>query len=281
MNSFAKIPEGGNPAGVCLDAENLTENQMQEIANKAGFSETAFVSRQSENVFNVRFFTPTKEIDLCGHATIASFSLLASKGIIKEGRYKQRTKAGLLDVEITDGNRVFMNQNLPKILGSLTKKEVSKTLDIKESDTESSLPIEIISTGIPTIIVPLRSLGKLLKIKPDEEKIRRLTDKNNNALLHVFATETKNPESAAHARMFAPGYGIQEESATGMANGALACYMFNHYMIKDPNNLIFEQGYSMQRPSEILGKLKTEGREIKEVIIGGAATIENELEISL
>lgn len=89
LNSFAKINTGGNPAGVVLDAENLSENDMLTIANIVGFFETAFIQKSDKANFKVRFFTPTNEVDICGHATIATFFLLFKKGLIKQGNYSQ------------------------------------------------------------------------------------------------------------------------------------------------------------------------------------------------
>lgn len=279
LSAFAKTSEGGNPAGVCLDADNLSEEQMQKIAAQVGFSETAFVQKSKKADFKVRFFTPTNEIALCGHATIATFSLMFQKGKIPAGKYRQETKAGVLGIEIMANGLVFMNQNPPQYLGVLTKEKIAECLNLKASDIDTRFPVEIVNTGVPTIVVPLSSLETLLRLKPTMKKILDVTKKYQNSLMYVFTRETKSKSSTAHGRMFAPSHGIDEESATGMANGALACYLFKHDLISDPSNLIFEQGYSMNKPSEIFGKLKIDRNEIKEVIIGGTAMLMKELEI--
>lgn len=99
LTAFSKAVNGGNPAGVVLDADFLSEHEMQKIAAEVGFSETAFVQKSENADFKLRFFTPCAEVDLCGHATVAAFYLLAYKGLIEVGEYSQETKAGILKVE--------------------------------------------------------------------------------------------------------------------------------------------------------------------------------------
>jgi PhzF family phenazine biosynthesis protein len=99
LNAFAKTDHGGNPAGVVLDPDSLSAHDMQKVAAKVGFSETAFVKKSNSADFKVVFFTPNGEVDLCGHATIATFYLLANKGIVQAGKYTQETKAGVLKEE--------------------------------------------------------------------------------------------------------------------------------------------------------------------------------------
>lgn len=282
LDSFTKDSEGGNPAGVVLDADNLSEEQMKKIAKKVGFSEIAFVQKSEKADFKVRFFTPAAEVDLCGHATIAAFFLLANKGVIPEGKYTQETKAGILDIEVLGNGTVFMNQVPPQFFEEIDKKEIADSLNISEKEFHSELPIQIVSTGLREIFIPIKNLEILLSIKPNPEKILEISKKHDVVGFHVFTLETKL-NSTAHCRNFAPLYEVPEESATGTANGALACYLFKHGRIKDEqaNDLVFEQGYSVNKPSEILAKLKIENNEIKEIQVGGTATITKEMNIAI
>ena len=125
LNAFSKTHEGGNPAGVALKADTLSESQMLQIANKIGFSETAFVLKSEKADFKVRFFTPNREVDLCGYATIASFSLMANLNLIEEAKYTQETKAGILKIEVQQDKKIFMNQNNPQFFDELNKEEIS------------------------------------------------------------------------------------------------------------------------------------------------------------
>lgn len=282
LNSFAKTPKGGNPAGVVLSANNLTEKQMMVISKKVGFSETAFVQKSNITNFKVRFFTPSDEVNLCGHATIATYYLMWKNGLINSGIYKQETKAGILGIEISNEGTIFMDQNLPQYFEKLGKDKIATSLDISTDYLDEKLPVQIVSTGLKDIMVPIRNLGYLFAIKPDFEKVAKICKENNAIGYHTFTLETKL-KSTAHCRNFAPLYGIPEESATGTSNGALSCYLFKYGRLetKKLDKLVFEQGYSMNKPSEILSKLIVSGDKINRVKIGGKAIISGELKIEV
>ena len=282
LNAFAKTDNGGNPAGVVLDADSLSAYDMQKVAEKVGFSETAFVKKSNNADFKVVFFTPNEEVDLCGHATIATFYLLANKGIIQAGEYTQETKAGVLKVECRKNNIIYMNQCNPKFYEILNKKEIADTLNINENEIIDDLPVQIVSTGLRDILVPIKSLKTLYKIQPDFDKVSHVSKKQNAVGYHLFTLETEH-DSTAHCRNFAPLYDIDEEAATGTSNGALSCYLYKYGIILQNNieNLAFEQGYSMKKPSEILAGLMVHNEEIDEVKVGGIALNVREKEIKL
>jgi PhzF family phenazine biosynthesis protein len=279
LNAFAKSEKGGNPAGVVLDADKLTDEQMQKIAKKVGFSETAFVKKSEKADFRVQFFTPTGEVNLCGHATIATFFLLAEKKKIQPGKYKQETKSGVLNIEVKGDKTVFMNQTLPQFFETIEKKEIADSLNISEDKIMDELPIQVVSTGLKDIFVPIPSLHDLALLRPDFEKVKEVSKKYGVTGYHLFTLETKFENSTAHCRNFAPLYGIPEESATGTSSGALACYLFKHGKVneKQIKNLVFEQGYIMNLSSEILVSLTVKDGNITGVKVGGiAADIETE-----
>lgn len=280
LNSFAKTKNGGNPAGVVLEADDLTEDRMNKVAHKVGFSETAFVQKSEKAHFKVRFFTPQEEVDLCGHATIAAFFLLKDKGFIPSGKYRLETKTGILDVDVRDNRTVFMTQALSQFFEKITRNEITGCLNISEDQFLPDLPIQIVSTGLRDILIPVKNLKVLFSLKPNFKKISNVSKKYNVVGFHVFSLETKF-RSTAHCRNFAPLYGIPEESATGTSSGALSCYLFKYGKItKDQvSHLVFEQGYSMNKPSEILANLRIEDSEILEVHVGGTAIIKKEMEI--
>lgn len=282
LNAFAKTDNGGNPAGVVLNADSLSVNDMQKVAEKVGFSETAFIKKSNKADFKVKFFTPNKEVDLCGHATIGTFYLLASKGIIKSCQYTQETKAGILKVECRNNNMIYMNQMKPEFYEVLNKADIADSLNIDEEEIMSDTPIQIVSTGLKDILIPIKSLKSLYKIKPDFQKISHISKKQNVVGYHVFTLETKH-DSTAHCRNFAPLYDIDEEAATGTSNGALSCYLYKYGLVLQKNieNLSFEQGYSMKKPSEILASLVVNNNEIDEVRVGGIALNIKEKNIEL
>jgi PhzF family phenazine biosynthesis protein len=277
LNAFAKTKKGGNPAGVVLDAEGLSEASMQRIAEKVGFSETAFIQKSTAADFKIRFFTPAAEVDICGHATIAVFSLLFGLRRIGAGRHSQETKAGILGVEVQKDGTVFMEQTLPVFGNAVDRAEVAGSLGLELRSLAPDLPVQIVSTGLQDIIVPVISLSALSGLVPDFDKIAEISKKYGVVGYHVFTLETQHG-STAHCRNLAPLCGIPEEAATGTSSGALACYLFRHGMIagERPQRLVFEQGTIMGRPSEILARLDIRGGAIAGVHVGGKAILAGE-----
>jgi len=271
-NAFAITPEGGNPAGICLYTEGLTDKEMQTIAAKVGFSETAFVFPSDKADFKVRFFTPVNEVDLCGHATIATFSLLHKLGKIAPGHYSQETPAGILAIEVDQEGLVIMDQN-PPVFGPVVDKErTARSLGISPDLIAPELPVRAVSTGLMDLIVPLTGLEAMEALKPDFSMIQEISRDLLVSGYHLFTTESLTG-ATAHCRNFAPLCGIDEEAATGTATGATASYM-RHYGLLDKTDLSrlkFEQGYSMGRPSEIRASIEAAGKEIKRVRVGGRA----------
>lgn len=282
LNAFAKSKGGGNPAGVVLNSDALSDKQMQTIANKVGFSETAFVQKSNKADFKIKFFTPTAEVELCGHATIATFYLLAEKQIIRAGKYTQETKAGILAIEASSDKTIFMDQTLPKFLDIVDNSATAEALNISTDSLTENLPVQIVSTGGVDIFVPINGLSGLLSIKPDNQKLIAISKKYGVEGFCVFSRETKF-NSTAHYRSFAPAVGILEDPACGVQAGALSCYLFKYDKISatDIDGLTFEQGYSMNKPSEIKAKLEINNDIITRVCVGGIASDIKEIEMEI
>lgn len=279
VRAFAADQDSGNPAGVVLDADNLSDNEKKSIAARVGFSETAFVEKSKNADFKVRFFTPTEEVDLCGHATIATYALLLEKGLIAEGNYTQELKAGILEIQVHADGFIFMEQTQPIFLETIDVEVIKEICggDLSFDDLKS----QIVSTGLRDILLPIRNRKALFSLKPNLEKLAALNKQTNSIGLHAFTLDTINSDSVAHCRNFAPLYGIPEESATGSSNGALACYLFKKGLLegKSLEMMRFEQGYSMENPSNIFVTLKVESQNIQKVFVGGRAVISNEQDI--
>lgn len=282
LSTFTKAGKGGNAAGVVLNADSLAETDMKKIAGILGFSETAFVLKSACADFKVRFFTPNEEVDLCGHATLGTFFLLASRGYIKPGRYSQETKAGILTVEVKADLSIMMNQLIPMFYEIIDKKEIADSLNITATEMPADLPIQIVSTGLKDIMVPVKNIDILNSISPNDKMIEKISRKYNVVGYHVFTLESLN-HTNAHCRNFAPLYEIPEESATGTSNGALGCYLLKYGKIngKQAENIVFEQGYSMKKPSEIIVSLSVKNKEIFEVKVGGKALNSSEIEVEV
>lgn len=264
LTAFPKTEFGGNKAGVYLDADLLSEKEMKKIAKEVGYSETAFVSESDVADFRVRFFTPTNEVDLCGHATIATFNLLRDLKVVSEGTYTQETKAGVLNIVVKQ-KEVYMEQVLPKFFEELKYSDIS-TCFSNSHYTNEDLPIQIVSTGIKEIFLPVKDVETLNNLKPNFEEMIEVSVRHNVIGIHAF---TLAEDCDAYGRNFAPIVGINEESATGTSNGALACYLFRNVSRK--HKYLLRQGYSMDMPSEIISKLESKENEIKKVWVGGSA----------
>lgn len=274
LDAFSYQQQGGNPAGVVLDANNLSTVQMQQIAYQLGFSETAFILSSTVADYHIRYFTPNHEVDLCGHATIASFYLMVTEHHIHAGTYQVETLAGILDVHIQADHYVFLTQTLPQFDIHVDRQEIADSLDITIEELGIDSPVQIVSTGLRDIMIPIRSLHTLQHIKPDFEHIQSISQKYNVVGYHLFTLDTHS-DAIAQCRNFAPLYDIPEESATGTSTGALLCYLHQYQLIPTSatSPFIFEQGYTMNRPSQLLGQLQlnTDGA-IEAVNIGGLAT---------
>ena len=267
VNSFAYSENGGNPAGVVVDSFGLAETDFVKIAAKIGFSETAFVFQSYVADFKVRFFTPMEEVNLCGHATIATFFVLHKIGKITIGKYKMETKAGILEIEVTDDGKILMQQPLPAFYGDVKRAEVAESLNISKDKLIENLPIQIFSTGLKDIIVPIRSRHILDKIEPDFDQVTKISKNHKTVGYHLFTFDN----GKIYCRNFAPLLGINEESATGTASGALASYLVHNKQFPAVPKIqtSFYQGFSMGQKSKIDVILQLQNQQISKLQVGG------------
>lgn len=277
VKGFSDNSDGGNPAGVVL-SQDISTGEMQKVAARIGFSVTAFVEKKGNSQFDVRFFTPTEEDEVCGHGTIAVFHLLSENGMInyEEGKATsvQKTKAGELDIECYRDGKIVMEQKEPILLEhEEDRTAISELLGIK-NDRIMNHPIQIISTGKPKMIVPVDSLKTLLNIEPDYDGIREMCERTGAKGIYPFTLETRE-DSDVHARQFNPVQGIYEDPLTGTAAGPLGVYVKNHGLT-EKDEIVVEQGYSMGKPGKIYVDISDESPKV-----GGFTTIYGEKEINL
>lgn len=264
VSAFTKDGQGGNKAGVYIDADQLTDVEMQDIARKVGYSETAFVLKSDVADFKVRFFTPIAEVDICGHATIATFFTLKQLNIVETKTYSQETKAGILKIKVTH-DEIHMQQNIPIFYNKVSKDLIKSCFT--HVDFDENLDPYVLSTGIKEIFVPVKNKTVLNNLIPNIEQIKKVSLAHDTIGIHVFAIAD---DVDAYGRNFAPVVGIDEESATGTSNGALACYL-NKFIVKK-DHYILRQGYSMGFPSEIKVEIEQSDSSIISVWVGGKAS---------
>ena len=283
VNAFTESLEGGNPAGVVLDSPDLTDEQMKHISKVLSVSETAFVFPSKKADYKIRFLSPDVEVDLCGHATIATFFTMALEGVFSQNINTviiQETKSGVLPVDIYFSDetvdRVMMTQATPRYKDiCLDISILADSLNISVDEIDNSLPKQIVSTGLFTLPLCVKSFDILKAINPDFEKIKKLCIRFGVGSFHLFTFDTIESDSIYHARNFAPVYGVNEDPVTGTANGAVCSYLIKNKIVKD-RNLICEQGDIMGRPGRVFVEIEREG-----VKVGGRAKIVEEIEISV
>lgn len=280
LNAFGIDRSGGNPAGVVLNAENLTTLQMLSISKKLGFSETVFVGDSETCDFRLRFFTPSAEVDLCGHATIAAYSLMFQMGSISPGTYKQELNAGKLEICVGEDGQVFMDQALPIFGDTIAPGKAATILGICEKDIiQTALPVQIVSTGMRDILVPVFSHETLSSIKPDFKKMAQFNKETSTIGFHVFYIAENGSSPLIYCRNFAPLFEIDEEAATGSSCGALGCYLFRYWRKMDRYR--FLQGHSMDKPSMIITNIKENDGKISKVVVSGYGRVQSEVVVKM
>ena len=283
---FTGQPFGGNPVAVFPDAGGLTDDQLQQVAREMNLSETVFVFPPTDPaaVVKLRIFTPTQEIPFAGHPVIGTFYVLARLGLIAVPepvtRVVQECNIGLFPVELhaEDGQveRVVMTQPKPEFLGLVEETEdlykVASALGLsKHVIADMKWPIEVVSTGLPVLIVPVRTLTAVRLIRPDASAITDLCRRFGANGIMAFTTVTVEPSATVHTRMFAPSIGILEDPATGSASGALGAYLVQNGVVDvaPTTEIVVEQGYEIERPSQILVRVESDDDAIQTVKVGG------------
>lgn len=272
---------GGNPAGVVLNADKLDNSTKQLIAAKLGMSETAFVSSSTVADFKLDFFTPTKQIAHCGHATIAVFTYLKQIGEITTNHSSKETIDGVRTISFID-NKAYMEQRTPSYLMPQEQMNIIlHSLNIKPNDLEQNKLPTIVNTGNSFLLVPVKGENILSNIQPDFDTISRLSEQFNLIGYYVYTSHPQTKNADATTRMFAPFYGISEESATGMAAGPLACFLYKNGINK--STITLEQGKFMNPASKsnIHVNLHIKDGQIINLFAGGSAFLAEEKTIEI
>ena len=280
MDAFSPGIFGGNQAGVVLPDRPLEDRLMRQIAAEFKHSETAFVTPQPDGTIKLSYFTPAGEVDLCGHATIASFALLRQIGLVGDGSHTARTRSGDLRIDV-EGDTVWMDMAPPRLLRTLEESEADELYEaygLTQKDRPESLMPEIISTGLADIMLPVRDHQTLMAAVQDERAVRSLSRKYECVGVHMFCPG--DDVCTAWCSNFAPLYDIPEECATGTSNGALTYYLYRRGLVKPGEENIFVQGEHMGRPSEIRSRLAEEGEQVL-IRVGGRAVMSMRCELMI
>lgn len=281
VDAFTETPLTGNPAGVVEDAAGLSEERMQLIAREMAAPETAFIlpAERPGADLRIRWFTPTVEVPLCGHATIAAFHALAEDGMYgmlepNTYHFTVETRSGNLPVTVEKGPggvNISFGLHVPDFVrAGQYKLDVMRVLNISLDEFENRMPI----VRTDYLYVPVRRLHTMFAMKPNFFALSQFLRNRNLLGLCAFTTETVERTSAVHSRFFAPPVGIEEDPVTGSANGPLGAYLFRFGKLEAPGGsltLVGEQGDVMGRKGRVLIHLSVEKGEIGSLRIGGRA----------
>ena len=287
VDVFTDVPFGGNPLAVFPEAEGLTSEEMQKLAREMNLSETTFVlpPEAPGADFKVRIFTPAAELPFAGHPVVGTHWVLAHldrvdlKAPVTEVRFELGVGVLPADLEVADGrvNRVVITSDQPRFLTVLEDlTELVAGLGIPaEAITDTGLPVQVVSTGMPALMVPVRSLAEVQALDTGSFNVaalRRACEPVGTEIVLLFTFETERPEATVHVRMFAPALGVPEDPATGSANGTLGAYLVYHQAVtvsEGTNHFISEQGAEMDRPSTLHLLVDRAGGEVTRVRVGG------------
>ena len=272
VDVFSNEVFGGNPLAVFLKGENFSEDQLQQVAREMNLSETTFVFPPShpDANFDVRIFTPGKEIPFAGHPTLGTAFVLKYAGLISNTKNNLllNFKAGLISVQLQKDGIILMKTPAGKILQTFSNtNEVADTLGLKPHNIEPNLPIQTVTTGFPALLVPINSLGAMKDILLDLALLKPLLKEVKADMIYPFTRNTFKQENSIHARGFAPFIGIPEDPGTGSVASALGYYL-NKKNSKE-NRIIIEQGYEMKRPSNIIVEIDDVEGRTNEIRVGG------------
>ncbi|MCV4232325.1 PhzF family phenazine biosynthesis isomerase [Virgibacillus sp. LDC1] len=285
-DAFSVQPNKGNPAGVVLNADDLAEEEMQSIARSVGFNETTFILKSEQADIRLRYFTPGHEMNLCGHATMASMYALKTKGLLPEKETVwMETKVGILPIEFQNAEgqlTMKMKQDHPQFIsygGDVDR--LASSIGLKRDDLDFSMPIVYGSTGIWTLLVPIKGLEHFDRMVPDNAAFPDILTKNPKASLHPFCLETMDGSSFMHARHFSSPYsGTVEDPVTGTASGVMGAYYLT-YLNPEISSARFtiEQGQEMGKDGRVQVQVER-WKETMDVYISGTAVFVKEFQVS-
>ncbi|MDK2011215.1 MULTISPECIES: PhzF family phenazine biosynthesis isomerase [unclassified Deinococcus] len=283
VSAFTETPGHGNRAGVVLDAAHLSRQDMQALAELLGAPETVFITRREGTIARVRYFTPTQEVDFCGHATIALGFTLAQAGQWPDGQdLHLDTLVGRVPLRLHSEagvpRRVWMRQPSPayRVVPATLRADLAEALGIDHRMIHRGLPLAAASTGLWSVFVPLLDAVILDGLEPDLTRVHALSDALGVGSIYAYAPMGVNRFAA---RDFAPALGIPEDPVTGSAGGALMALLASQGRLpvrgERACGLVY-QGHALGTPGEVEVELELDGQRVTKVHVGGCATVERE-----
>lgn len=276
VDVFAESKYAGNPLAVFRNGKDYSDAEMQQIAKEIHFSETTFIisDKKRDGGYDVRIFTPAKEIPFAGHPTLGTAYVIMQEIIgTPEDKVVLNLKVGRIPVTFLYKNEkpdvLWMKQKSPQFGRTIPRKSMADVLSLQESDIDDRFPIQEVSTGISFFIVPVNTLEAVKRARIYQDEYFGLIEETDAKAILIFCPQTYRDENDLNVRVFVDYYGIPEDPAAGSANGCLAGYLAkNAYFGDSPIDLKVEQGYEIGRPSLLFLKAK-EYEDVIEVKVGG------------
>lgn len=277
IDAFTTRAYGGNPCAVVLDADGLTDTAMQTIAREMNLSETAFVLRSDKADVRARYFTPSKEIPLAGHPTIATIHVLLSEGRLPaedDATVSLELQAGVIAVDVrresSGRQRIIMSQKRPEFMRTYDWAAVLPAFGLNEGDDLGEYPAMTVSTGTPQLMVPLGSLDSLRRARLDGARFEALIPDYDFFSIHLFVVQGIDESGTTFARHFTPPPGTFEDPFTGSATGGMAAYLWRHGLVDEPR-FVAQQGHWLHRPGEAFVEVIGPPDDMETVRVGGYA----------
>lgn len=253
VDVFTEEKYAGNQLAVFLGAQALSDKEMQRIAREMNFSETTFIMSETprDGGYDVRIFTPGEEVPFAGHPTLGTAHVIRNEmARDTSDRIVLNLKVGQIPVTFGSDAIAWMKQIEPVFGKTLDRTALAPVLGLELDEIDARFPIEEVSTGLPHILVPLRSIGSLKRARVNRDLYFDLIKHTWAKPIMIFCPEPHEKKNDISVRMFADAFGIPEDPATGSGNGCLAGYLVKHlYFGKSSINIKSEQGYEMGRPS--------------------------------
>ena len=285
IDAFSAIPEKGNPAGVVLSGKDFSDIQMQAIAAAVGFNETAFVLPSTIADFQIRYFTPGHENNLCGHATIGTIFALLREGKLDKKEFMIETKAGVLPISIYEKNHqtfITMQHAAPQFVPfEESLKTLAEAIGLQEQDIDTDYPTLYGSTGIWTLIVPIRDLASFGKMKPQTATFPSILKEMPKMSIHPVCLDVRDMESTMHGRHFSSPYsGTIEDAVTGTASGVMGAYYKKYVnpLLSLPATLIVEQGHEIGKDGKVFVHVSGTAEQL-DISISGTAVYVKDIEL--
>jgi PhzF family phenazine biosynthesis protein len=281
VDAFTREPFTGNPTGVVLNADALSEAQMLAVARELNNAETAFILAPDadDHTVRARFFTPRSEAGFVGHATIAAQYVLSRRHDAPRWQ-RQKSKAGIVDIEVRGSNeerRIAIRRSPPPIGRELNDRERLAVLDalaLASESLDTRIPPRIVGAAGTRLLIGVRGPEPLKQLKPDLARLTTLSAQIGAGGYFVFTLVSNASDHLTEARMFCPALGIAEDPVSGNAHGLLGAYLaWLGLLTRNGERARFSgvQGYSLHRPGRVEVELEFAGGELAGVWISGQA----------